>query len=362
MSDVPSCRSAAAVSARALAFELSELKRQYCHEDELSVAGDLFRKAWAMLSSGAAVCDVCHHVTAAAIAGTGLGSLRLATLASLLPDEWRVVALRAFDASAPLPARRFREALHAAPASATEPRFVASLLQQPRAGATAPGKPRLTLLPQENHGEHCLAVAALGAVLAAQSDADPDRVFLAGLAHHLHNAQLPDAGFAGEVSLGASLDPLVRRLTDAELASLSPPVRSHVADALALVGDAETAEGRAFNAADVIDRVVQQHCHERAYRFSAGTRSKNSRSCTRGRCSVSARPCCGSTISCDACARQSAEWAFAARHLRTCVGGRDERWPVFDGVPFLRADRARWRTQHLPPSMQATSRAPARSC
>ena len=270
MADVPSLRSEAASSVRAFAFELSELKRQFCHEDELSVAGDLFRTSWAMLSSGAGTEHVCHHVTASAVAGAGLGSLRLATLASLLPDDWRGIATRALDANCPVPADAFRGALgRAAPSSATAPPFVASLLRQPRAGATAPGKPRLTLLPQENHGEHCLAVAVLGALLAVQSGADPGRVFLAGLAHHLHNARLPDAGFAGEVSLGASLDPLIRHLTEAELASLSPSLRARVADALTLIGDAGSADGRAFNAADVIDRVVQQHCHERACHFSA---------------------------------------------------------------------------------------------
>ena len=271
MADVPSHRNGgASVSIRAFAFELSEAKRQYGHEDEQSVAGDLFRASWAMLASGAPVADVCAYVTAAAIAGVGLGSLRLTTLASLLPAERHEIAARAYDANCPAGADRFRDALgRAAPMVAEPPPFVAALLRQPRAGATSPGKPRLTLLPQENHGEHCLGVAVLGAVLASRDGADPARVFLAGLAHHLHNARLPDAGFAGEILLGSSLDPLVRRLTDAELASLAPTLRAYVADALELVGDAETPDGRCFNAADVIDRVVQQHCHERAYRFSA---------------------------------------------------------------------------------------------
>ncbi len=272
MADVPFGRDGGsrAASMRAFAFELSETKRQFGHEDDLSVAGDLFRASWSMLAAGTPPEGVCAYVTAAAVAGVGLGSLRLPTLASLLPEEMRAVARRAYDANAPQPSAHFRDALdRAPPPSAAPPPFVAPLLRQPRAGATSPGKPRLTLLPQENHGEHCLAVAVLGAVLASRDGADPARVFLAGLAHHLHNARLPDAGFAGEVLLGQSLEPLVRRLTDAELATLAPTLRAQVADALELVGDADTADGRCFNAADVIDRVVQQHCHERAFRFSA---------------------------------------------------------------------------------------------
>lgn len=263
-------------SIRSFAFGLSELKRQFSHEDGLSTAGDLFQASWSMLAAGRPAADVCAYVTGSAIAGLSLGSLRSATLASLLGNdaEHAAVLHRAYDASCPaLPDDAhlaFRRGLvgHVAPAPPSLP-FVRHLLRQPRAGATALGQPRITLLPQENHGEHCLAVAVLAAVLASAAGADPVPAFLAGLAHHLHNARLPDAGFAGEVMLGAALDPLVRRLTDAELATLASPLCDTVAAALRLVGDVDSAEGRAFNAADVIDRVVQQHCHERSARFSA---------------------------------------------------------------------------------------------
>ena len=77
------------------------------------------------------------------------------------------------------------------------PGFVEALCRQPRAGATAPGRPRLIVEPPENHAEHCWAVAVYGALLADDVDADPADAFLLGLAHHLHNAVLPDAGFAG---------------------------------------------------------------------------------------------------------------------------------------------------------------------
>ena len=262
---------------RTFAFELSELKRAYGHEDTHSVAGVLFRDAWVRLLAGDAPELVWTVTVAHAIAGIGLGPLRLATLADLLPEEVarEAVVGRAFAAGCPPLAEALGRTLSDAatagwPRVGTEPpAFVAALLRQPRAGATAPGKPRLTLLPQENHAEHCLAVAVLGALLAVSGDADPARVFLAGLAHHLHNARLPDTGYSGEVLLGASLEPLVAQLTETALATLPASLRARVADALRLVGDGETPDGRAFNAADVIDRVVQAHCHERALRFSA---------------------------------------------------------------------------------------------
>lgn len=262
---------------RAFAYELSELKRAYGHEDAHSLAGSLFRDAWGRLTAGDAPEEVWSVTVSHAIAGVGLGPLRLPSLDALLPDDAARAGVigRAFAAGCPPMPERLAgllsraAAMRAARAGLEPPLFVAALLRQPRAGATAPGKPRLTLLPQENHAEHCLAVAVLGALLAASGDADPARVFLAGLAHHLHNARLPDTGFSGEVLLGAELEPLLARLTETELATLAAPLRARVADALRLVGDGETPDGRAFNAADVIDRVVQVHCHERALRFSA---------------------------------------------------------------------------------------------
>ena len=63
-------------------------------------------------------------------------------------------------------------------------------------------------------------VAVYGALLADDVGADPADAFLLGLAHHLHNAVLPDAGFAGEILLGDHLEPVLERLTERELATL----------------------------------------------------------------------------------------------------------------------------------------------
>ena len=146
--------------------------------------------------------------------------------------------------------------------------FAEALVRQPRAGATCPGKPRLVLEPSENHGDHCLVVAVLGTVLAGYYGADPATAFLAGMAHHLHNAVLPDSGFAGEILLGDELAPLMHRLFERELATLPEPVAGPVRAALATIGDAKTPEGRAFNAADVMDRVLQMRQYDRVAAFT----------------------------------------------------------------------------------------------
>ena len=87
------------------------------------------------------------------------------------------------------------------------PAFAEALIRQPRAGATCPGKPRIVLEPPEGHGDHCMIVAALACLLAPRYGASPETAFLAGMAHHLHNAHLPDSGFAGEILLGDHLGP-----------------------------------------------------------------------------------------------------------------------------------------------------------
>ena len=60
----------------------------------------------------------------------------------------------------------------------------------------------------------------------------------------------------------------MRRLFDRELATLTPPVATTVRAALATIGDADTPEGRAFNAADVMDRVLQMRQYDRVAAFT----------------------------------------------------------------------------------------------
>ena len=262
----------------AVARDLSELKRLRDQSTTDSMADRLFRRAWGRIADGAAPDEVWPASVADALVATRLAGIDATLLEALGQDAHAraEILTRSFDAATALLRPAAVEPLRAAigtidrtGAEAHAPAFADALIRQPRAGATSPGKPRLALEPAESHGDHCLVVAVLGALIALHNDADPGRVFLAGLAHHLHNAMLPDTGFAGEVMLGDALDPIMRRLFAHELTTLAPAPRHAVADALLLIADADTAEGRAFHAADVIDRVLQAHHHARAAAFTA---------------------------------------------------------------------------------------------
>lgn len=262
----------------AVARDLSELKRLRDQSTTDSVADRLFRRAWGRIADGAAPAQVWPAIVADALVATRLAGIDATLLEALGVDAHARAEILAHSfgaATAQLPPDAI-EAVRPAigmidrtGAEAHAPAFADALIRQPRAGATSPGKPRLALEPAESHGDHCLVVAVLGALIASHDGADPGRVFLAGLAHHLHNAMLPDTGFAGEVMLGAALDPIMRRLFAHELTTLAPEPRRSVADALVLIADAGTPEGRAFHAADVIDRVLQAHHHARAAAFTA---------------------------------------------------------------------------------------------
>jgi hypothetical protein len=99
--------------------------------------------------------------------------------------------------------------------------------------------------------------------------ADPVPPFLLGLAHHLHNVVLPDAGFAGEVLLGDALERVMATLEERELAALPADLAGRVREVLALRPGADVPGARAFHAADVLDRVLQVHHHARAAAFTA---------------------------------------------------------------------------------------------
>ncbi|HKR50460.1 MAG TPA: HD domain-containing protein [Pseudonocardiaceae bacterium] len=268
--------------------ELGDLKRVRVANAAGSVAQRSFVRGWAALVAGADPGRVAGAQCAAALAGTRLAGVDAAVLlaAGLQPGEVTQVLGRAVDEVAGglhlTVAARAHAALAGLVAEATErptcdqlrdvdglPWFVGALCRQPRAGATAPGKPRLIVEPPENHAEHCWAVAVYGALLADDLGADPGEVLLLGLAHHLHNAVLPDAGFAGDTLLGEHLDAVQHRLTERELATLPVALAERVRALLELRADADTPVGRAFHAADVLDRVLQVHHHARAAGFTA---------------------------------------------------------------------------------------------
>ncbi len=257
-----------------LAAELGDLKRIRDASSPDTLASRLFRATWGALLAGQAPLDVTLLATADAVAAARLGGIDRAVLlaAGLTEAEAVEVLTRSFaEVVAPIdPALaaqlcdQLGQTLRPGPA----PEFAEALIRQPRAGATCPGKPRIVLEPPEGHGDHCMVVAVLAVILSPRYDADPAAAFLAGMAHHLHNALLPDSGFAGEMLLGDHLGPVMRRLFDRELATLPAPLSETIAAALAAIPDASTAVGRAFHAADVIDRVLQMRHYDQVARFT----------------------------------------------------------------------------------------------
>lgn len=251
--------------------ELNDLKRIHSAGRQGSAATRMFQDAWSVLVAGSTPLDTASWITARALAAARLGDLDRTVLigAGVSRPETNEILLRAVEAVAgPIlaPTRLLVEqGLALRPLlSQSCPDFVAALSQQPRAGITCPGKPRILLEPGENHADHCLMVAVYGVMLSPLYGADPARVFLAGLAHHFHNAGMPDSGFTGEMLLGPHLETLMAYHTALCLHQLAPELRAEVERARAILPDAGTPDGRAFHAADVLDRVLQLNQYMRA--------------------------------------------------------------------------------------------------
>ena len=254
---------------RELFGELGDCKRIRSAGRTGSIAERAFASAWAALCAGVPAERVMRGTVARALAAARLGDLDFETLETLGLDTAAVqeVLRSGFDAVAvdldPALRAALRPALGDGLPTGPTPTFVAALAAQPRAGATCPGQPRLVLQPAESHAEHCWAVAVYAVLLAPRYRADPCVVFLAGLAHHLHNAAMPDSGFTGEMLLADRLAPLSAAATERALDELVQPLRGEIVAARIILFDADTAEGRAFHAADVIDRVVELAQHLR---------------------------------------------------------------------------------------------------
>ncbi|MDP4021557.1 hypothetical protein Q8W71_02890 [Methylobacterium sp. NEAU 140] len=272
---------AAPAALRALFVELNDLKRVRSAGRDGSIAERLFAQGWALLTGGAAPEDVALDITATALAAARLCDLDAAflTAAGLSEEEAAGVLRSGFDAvtEALDPDLRARLRARLSPREPAEPGFVpgfvGALAEQPRAGVTCPGRARILLEPPENHAEHCLMVAVYGVCLSPFYRADPATVFLAAMAHHFHNAAMPDAGFTGEMLLGDHLGPIMATATGWALGELDETgdLRDAVERARAVLPDDATAEGRAFHAADCVDRVLQIAQHLRAASITMGT-------------------------------------------------------------------------------------------
>lgn len=247
--------------------ELGHLKRITSAGRDGSIATRLFAAAWGALAAGQPAAEVCDRTVAAALAAARLGDLDHDSLRALglAPGEARAVLDKAFAlvgaAVEPPLAHQLRSALGAPLDQGAPPPFVERLAAQPRAGVTCPGRPRIVLQPAENHAEHCLIVAVYGVLLAPSFGARTVPVFLSGLAHHLHNVDMPDSGFTGEMLLEPHLDRLIERARERALGELDPELRGQVVSALWPIAGDHTADARAFHAADAIDRVLEIEQH-----------------------------------------------------------------------------------------------------
>ena len=257
-----------------LAVELCDLKRVRDASSPDSLPSRMFRRGWAAMLAGQDPVDVAMQTTADAVAAARLGGIDHDVLTSVgvgAPAATAILVRSFAEVAGPVDTglcALLRPRLGRPYQPGQAPAFAEALIRQPRAGATCPGKPRIVLEPPEGHGDHCLVVAVLAAVLAPRYGADPAMAFLAGMAHHLHNSALPDSGFAGEILLGDHLDPILQTLFARELATLPEPLRGTVTAALAHIPDASTAVGRAFHAADVMDRVLQMRHYDQVARFT----------------------------------------------------------------------------------------------
>jgi 5'-deoxynucleotidase YfbR-like HD superfamily hydrolase len=250
--------------------ETNDLKRIRSAGRPASIAERLFATAWARLVAGEDAAHLAMATTAGALAATRLGDLdppllRRAGVGAEAVSAIRQRALAAVAEGLDAGLRvKLAAALDAPGREGPLPGFVPRLAEQPRAGATCPDRPRLVLEPPESHAEHCLMVAVYGVMLAPAYGADEGTVFLASLAHHLHNALLPDSGFTGEALLGNALEPAFAEATAQALAELDAPLRGVVEEARRILPDADSPEGRAFHAADTLDRVLQIEQYLRA--------------------------------------------------------------------------------------------------
>ena len=260
---------------RPLLAEIGDAKRLRVAGSPGSLAEQAFTRAWARLAEGEDQTDVALSETAAAVARARLAGIDAAVLtqAGLGPQQALEVLQRAFDEVGGCLEDdlriRLRAALPLMREAAAPPGLTAVLARQPRAGATCPGVPRVLVEPPESHADHCFTVAAYAVLISPLVGSDAETPFLVGLAHHLHNVVLPDAGFAGEVLLGDHLLPIMAALEARELAALPGPLADRLRAALLLRGDAAAPASQAFHAADVLDRVLQVHHHARAAAFTA---------------------------------------------------------------------------------------------
>lgn len=265
--------------------QVGDLKRLRDARGPGSLADRAFVRGWRRLVQGEEFERIALEETARALVATRLAGVDGSVLrrAGLDRAEALEVLERAFDAAlevggpelgdtedlrAVLP--QLVDAEDAAGADRDEvPPFVLALVGQPRAGATHPSTPRIIVEPPESHGDHCFVTAVYSALLAPRHGVGRGDAFVVAMAHHLPNGDLPDAGYAGEVLLGEHYLRILDALERRSLEQLPEELAGRLRTLLPQRETAQTPVGRVFNAADVLDRVLQVHHHARAAAFTA---------------------------------------------------------------------------------------------
>lgn len=258
-----------------LFWEIGNLKRVRAAHLAGSVAENLFRQAWMQIAAGADVRQTALRIAADAVVAAQLGAIDRDVLrsAELSEAETKEIFKRGFDFACALDENQKNELWQALDTvldlkSEKTLQFVEMLARQPRSGATKIGAPRLIFDQPENHAEHCLSVGVCAVLLAPVFAADVETVFLCALAHHFHNARLPDAGFAGEEMLGAQLPKVFSAFREKCLQELPVGLGEKIRKTFVLIETADSPEARAFHAADVIDRVLQMRHHAAVAEFT----------------------------------------------------------------------------------------------
>ena len=263
--------------------EVNDLKRIRSAQRPATWATHCFARSWKRILSGHDLEVVALQEAARALAAARLADIDFAALrsAGLGEQESLQVLERSLDAVGGALEKDLLERLRASLRDSVKvqerldlslehglPEFVWLLMQQPRAGATRPGVGRIVLEPTEMHGDHCAIVAINGVVCAPLYGANPADAFLTGLSHHLHNAYWPDAGDAGDNLVGDLLAPAMQRLRERAIEQLPEALRPRVRDSLSVVYRADTPHAKAFQTADVLDRVLEMEWHARSSAFT----------------------------------------------------------------------------------------------
>ncbi|WP_420460491.1 hypothetical protein [Neolewinella sp.] len=268
------------VRTAALLTELQDLKRLHPAHLPHSIATELFCEAWMRVLRGDDTTAVALRTTLVALINVlfpgaderfftvaGVDETEIAEVLhnALRRTGGRVLEGQLYDRLATgIPDLAQQFAGHAEQVHEHLPEALVVLCDQPRAGATHPELPRLVLSPPEMHSDHCLMAAVYAVLFAEQYGADPGTAFLGALAHHLHNAYLPDCGYAGELCLGRHLQQVIQNCRAEALAQFPSQLRPRITEALYHHERIDTPEGLAISAGDVLDRVIDVKWRTRA--------------------------------------------------------------------------------------------------